>query len=144
MRIRLVVLAVLAVLSGCGEPLPINVGADELPIEVEDACEILGLECEAVGDTYGAIELELVALTPPGPPRVRGVTSDGGSCSPSIWVEPDARLIAHELGHALGLEHVDADDVPGGLMLAMRPGLELSDEEMDDIERGGNRLVGCR
>ena len=132
-----------ALLTGCAEPLPVHVlDHDELPLEVEDACEILGLLCESDPDhDYGTITIELVDPAPPEELVVRGSTAGGGTCSPSMWVEPDAKLIAHELGHALGLEHRHATD---GLMLAVRPGLELSDEEMDEIERGGNRLVGCR
>lgn len=137
-----VLVLVAALVGGCAEPLPVHVlDHDDIPLEVEDACEIIGLLCESDDHDYGTITIELVPLTPSGTLRVRGVTEGGGSCSPEIWVEPVPRLIAHELAHALGLEHRESED---GLMRAVRQGDELSDDEQDEIERGGNRLVGCR
>lgn len=141
-------LALLA-LAACAEPLPVHVLGRAPAPELADACDLLGVECELAAGGYGAIELELRPVEPPGALRVRGVTTGGGSCSPSIWVERDARLIAHELAHALGLEHRDdadaaADEDERALMAPISPGLDLDDEEMSEIERGGNRLVGCR
>lgn len=148
-RLAFAIWCVCAWLCSCAEPLPINVrdesgvkSLDELPPVVERACEQIGMVCEAVDHEYGAITLDLIHTDD----RVRGRSGGSGICSPWAWAEPRTVIVAHELGHVLGLDHVDADDRPRALM---RPDpdehtLELSDDELSEIEDGGNLLVGCR
>jgi hypothetical protein len=132
-------------LPACAEALPINVRDEsgveslrDLPPVVEDACDVLGLLCEAVDHEYGAITLDLIETDD----RVRGRSGGTGVCSPWAWAAPDIEIVAHELGHVLGLDHVDGR--PDALMAPSPYALELTDDEFDEIERGGNRLVGCR
>lgn len=144
--LSIVLLGAALLVGACAEPLPINVrdesGAkslDELPPVVERACDLLGMVCEATDHEYGAITLDLIHTAD----RVRGRSGGSGICSPWAWAEPRTVIVAHELGHVLGLDHRD----DAGALMYPSPdayALELSDAEMDEIERGGNRLVGCR
>ena len=49
--------------------------------------------------------------------------------------------VAHELGHILGLEH--RKDV-GAAMHPTAPGLDVTDDELEVVERSADRIVGCR
>ena len=49
-------------------------------------------------------------------------------------------LVAHELGHALGLEHVDDAD---NLMYAHSSTFELRDDQLEKVDRVAGRLSSC-
>lgn len=134
----------LALLCACAEPLPLRVRTLDnsqpvtvLPDVVVDACEILGVACEATDRGYGSITLDLIPI-PSG--RVRG-RSQAQLCRRLIWVDPTPLRIAHELGHALELDHVDDRS---NLMHINAKDTELTDEQLDRIEIVGGLIVGCR
>ena len=137
------ILALLLACS-CAEPLPLRVRTlasskpvKVLPEVVTDACEILGVACEATDRVYGSITVDLIPI-PSG--RVRG-RSQSDHCRRLIWVDPTPLRVAHELGHALELDHVDDRS---NLMHINAKDTELDDEQLNRIEIVGGLIVGCR
>lgn len=140
-------LALAWLLGACSEPLPLFVHdarvvktRDDLPPVVIEACDLLQIECVAVDEHRGAIRVDLVQLDPAA--RVRG-RAGGSVCMPVVWADAeDAATIAHEIGHVLGLEHVNHER---NLMFphARPDAWELSTAQMDDLRRGGWRLLAC-
>lgn len=135
---------VLLLACSCAEPLPLRVrtlsNADPvevLPEVVTDACEILGVACEATDHEYGAITIDLIPIDSG---RVRG-RSQSDHCRRLIWVDPTPLRIAHELGHAMELEHVDDES---NLMHLNAEDSELTDAQLDKIAVYGGLIVGCR
>ena len=65
------------------------------------------------------------------------------TCSPHIVMFPTAsvRILAHEIGHTLGLNHVDD---PNNLMASIGEGVALTDEQVDEARLGSGALEYCR
>ena len=65
----------------------------------------------------------------------------GPTCSPFVAAIPGHPLIlAHEIGHTLGLGHVDTE---GNLMRPSSNGPDLTTEQIDHAREGSWRIQQC-
>jgi len=142
--------------SGCGQPVPVQIrdspGDAAL---VDDAFSLLGLEYEFSDRVRGTI---YIALYDELDPESRGQTLRRARCYKAIVAERHPWVIAHEISHALGLDHCRATCEPGNLMYweysdypkkeewedALELGAELNAGQLDELERGRRQLVSCR
>lgn len=88
-------------------------------------------------DDDPAIELDLLVAEEPSP---EGAVIRTGRCGAVIWAEPSSAYIAHELGHAHGLHHVDE---PGNLMSPNAGGTDLEDWQLDTIDEYATNYNSC-
>jgi hypothetical protein len=134
-------LAIAACLSmACATSVPVR-AVSELPrAEVSallaDAGDILGLQLEETSRASGSITLDIHES--PGAYRGRNLIRQG--CRRASWASPDAEVIAHEIAHALGLDHVDDRH---NLMAPSGSGLDLTSEQHATMEREAWRLSAC-
>lgn len=138
--------------GACGEPVPICLSS--LPTEPGDkhlvraAAAILNVEVEFTERVRGTIHLTLAELDAG---RGGGVTSVNTRCVKAVTANREVRTVAHEFGHALGLQHTCEAPCPESefenLMngeWGVGAGVELSEEQLDNIDRGRRRLTRCR
>jgi hypothetical protein len=127
----------LVALLGCGEGLGLRVYAErDAETVLEQASAILGVPLEQ-GD--GPIVLELVDVVP-GEPAGRLLLER--SCLRVVRASYSPIVVAHEIGHALGLDHVD------DLRNVMAPyvgaeSIELSESQRDTMEANARVLATC-
>lgn len=127
-------IALLAV-AACGEPdgrsdtVSFFVPPDwfELSDEGIDETEaIYGIELIPSEQPAGSVAVFLVAFSSRG-------WGSGTSCTPWISAPRDnPRAIAHEMGHALGLAHVDDTS---NVMHPSAPGQDITDAQLDQVRR---------
>jgi hypothetical protein len=98
--------------------------------------EILGVSLEE-GD--GPIVLELVDVAP-GEPAGRLLLER--SCLRVIRARWSATVVAHEMGHAFGLDHVD-DPYNVMAVYVDEESVELTSSQRDTIETSAGQLATC-
>lgn len=105
------------VLAACTEPIAIGARVTDedgkrlgLLAVVRDACSLWGLECfDASRLRSPAMDLEIRPRRFSGEcDHVEGESDDPWRwCAKEAWAESDVIVVAHEIGHLFGLEHVD-------------------------------------
>lgn len=143
-------LLLLCLISGCSSEDEPEHRSDTVPIDpvaylpafspetLEGAAEILGLELverDTWGD-HGAVVLIRVEEEVAG---FRGYT-EVENCTPVVWAIDNPNTLAHELGHALGLLHVDDRD---NLLDRHGTGDDLTDEQIDTMRQWAWWLQHC-
>lgn len=141
-------------LVACNEPVPVHLSAigDDADDEelVVEAFDTLGLPFEFTNRVRGTIHLTLID-PPVDQTHGGGVTAVRSRCHNAVVAQRRVRTIAHELGHALGLDHTCEAPCPDEHMDFLMngewgegAGISLSDEEFDELDRGRRRLTRCR
>jgi len=104
------------------------------------ASEILGVNVHFVNTWEpGVIVVDLLNLAPG--ERVIGTTLTLGPCHHTVWANRDVLVVAHELGHALGLGH---SYFPGSLMYPSKEGgMYVSPSERRKMAREAKSLASC-
>ncbi len=111
-RQALVILGATLCCAACGEPVLVALSAlrdDEGDrMLVDEAFAILGLDWERTTENFGSIHLTLLDgdLDNDIPGHEGTTVIKGPRCYRSAVSVRDARLIAHEVGHLLDLDHV--------------------------------------
>ena len=104
---------------------------------LDEAAELLGME---IRDLYTYEPGWAVrALVLPATNSVAGETFYLGKCARMVWSVDKGSSLAHELGHATGLQHVDD---PNNLMYPI-PGDELTDQQIHQMRRGAWTIQHC-
>ena len=131
-------------LTGCsGDVIPVHVyGLDDEAREdlLAGVEEEIGFAVEDVGGDYGAIKIKIVPETED--LEFWGHTIDVNGCRRRIWAIERPRSVAHEIGHVLGLEHVDDADTYN-LMQRYAFSSELSPKQRDKVRRNIRLLDAC-
>lgn len=147
----LAVLPILAV-SGCAGPIPVSVVStrdigrptDDPTAEtrtlLDDAFGVWGLSWTTSTTIDGALELTLTGFDEDA--QVQGFNVRAGDCDKSIVVEPDALVLAHEVGHVFGLH--DHEEEPGFVMSDPWIDWSVTDDQVDTVTEDADRFSRCR
>lgn len=139
-------------LPACAGPVPVSVTStrdiarasddpsDEAQAMLDDAFGVWGLAWTPAASIDAALELTLTGFDEDA--EVHGFNIRAGDCDKSIVVEPDALLLAHELGHVFGLEA--HDDEPGHVMSHPDVDWTVTDAQLDEVQQDADRFSRCR
>lgn len=139
-------------LGGCSGPVPVSVvstsdigratddPAPEYREILDEAFGAWGLQWAPSDTIDGAVELTLTGFDEAS--EVHGFNVRAGRCDRSITVEPDALLLAHEVGHVFGIESHDA--APGRVMSHPMLGWTVGDAQALAVQDDADRFSRCR
>jgi hypothetical protein len=133
-------------LSGCGESGTVRVRLQ--PYQrvvavvdlVEEAAAMLDLDVEFTTSRHGAVDVTMVV--PTGVPPF-GWSDSGIGCRRDASSVMNPVILAHELGHALGLEHHHDPDNLLHYMLTPVSAYDVTDDQRADVRSSAAVLMGC-
>lgn len=132
--------------AGCGSIrdvslVVIDARSDASEDIVQDACAVWDLTCVSTLEEVGAV----MVILSDRPGLIEGSDVELGglatvrACKPRVWSMDSHLVLAHELGHVLGLRHV-AD--PNNVM-HLSPGTETTPDQTERVHRHAYRLAAC-
>lgn len=134
-------LPLLLLSAACGQPLAIKIRDTREDPDTDvilDACDVLEIECVEAQHSDGALTL-ILTDNDDSDTNVEGENFDR-PCRPVSWSSgSDPYILAHEIGHAMGLEHVDDPD----RLMYTTAGTLTTHRELATVWRHVDRLAAC-
>lgn len=89
---------------------------------------------------YGTVHISLVNK---GRNGLSGLSSKSLGCRRIAWSEPNVTVIAHELGHTLGLDHVSDTENLMHKSGKTRTGTDIKGWQYEQVQKSLNLLCAC-
>jgi hypothetical protein len=138
----------LLMLTGCGGDMPVYIPALHDNFENNwlvdyTVDKYFGMSVERMPEWYGSVKIDFVSTDD----EIQGVSLDDDGCKRLVRSSPDEVTLAHEFGHAYGLEHVsDVENlmhVEGGVCTRARPDTALSAAQLDEVRFEAGLVDAC-